>query len=96
MIVDKKQLKKMEFMLVQKNKIKEYLEEHGFDKTGLINISKRMRKDKIDKLEENGIRFTCSNFLGEKPVNVIIWKDTYKKMPKTKHFMYENGRYMIL
>lgn len=91
-VLERDELKDVEFMLVKKEDIKNYLLANGFNDDGLLEQAQRMRKCNIKKEIVNNIRFVCSTYLPEQPVNVVIPKHEYKRMPQTKHYFFEHNK----
>ena len=61
----------------------EYLNKIGWNKTKLVQKSELIRESENEycgNLYEDGCKFVCSRFLYEKPVNVLLKRDTLKKI----------------
>ena len=73
----------LEYALVKKEDIIKHLEDLGWSINKLIKKSKIIREDEAEycgDLYEDGCKFVCSRFLYEKPVNVLIRRETLKKI----------------
>ena len=88
----KSQIKKAEFMIVSKRDIMDFFYRKRLGKKKLDEIQQSMRKNQEQSLVVNEVKFVCSLQLNEKPVNAIIHKAIYEKMPHTQHYMYEDGK----
>lgn len=87
------QIEKIDLMFVRKKSIIDYVLQFGYDFDKLSTLSRFLResgtysmmltKDKQNK--DNKLKLVCSQHLPEKPVNIIISKDTYEKMYGTKY-----------
>lgn len=79
----KADIQELEFGLVYKKDIIEYLNKIGWNKTKLVQKSELIRNDESEycgDLYKDGCKFVCSRFLYEKPVNVLLKRDTLKKI----------------
>lgn len=68
-------IQEMEISLVKKDKIIEYLDKIGWNCDKLIKKSIKMRDNPNEykgKVEKDGCKFVYTDFLVEKPVNVLI------------------------
>jgi hypothetical protein len=89
----------IEVALVEKVSIFQYLESIGWTKEHLFKKQQQIR-DAFDnsttvylgKLDDDGIKFHYSNQLVEKPINILLYRDTFRKLSvfnkvyKTKQF----------
>ena len=76
-------IEELEFTLIKKESIIEYLNSIGWDVTKLMKKSELMRNNEMEyggSLYEDGCKFVCSRFLYEKPVNVLLSRDILKKI----------------
>jgi hypothetical protein len=79
----KDDIKELEIALVRKKEIIEHLESIGWGISQLIKKSELIRENENEycgNLYEDGCKFVCSRFLYEKPVNVLLKRDTLKKI----------------
>lgn len=88
----KSQIKKAEFMIVSNRDIMDYFYRKRLGKKKLNEIQQSMRDNKERSIIVNNVKFVCSLQLNEKPINAIIKKEVYSKMPHTQHYIYENGK----
>ena len=93
-ITTESQLSEVECMLVFKNDIWDYLNSTGVTKTDLIQAAENLRK--MDKNfcrcgTTKKLKLTRSDFLPEKPVNLVIPKYQYLAMPHTECFYYNKA-----
>lgn len=74
-------IQKIDFALVSKNRIFEYLKENGLTKDELRKGCEKIRSidDKI-ATDIKGIDYTYSKQFAEKPINIKMCKDIYKKI----------------
>lgn len=74
-------IQKIDFALVSKKRILEHLNEYGLDIDELREACREIRKldDKIDT-NIKGIEYTYSKQFAEKPINIKMCKDIYKKI----------------
>ena len=76
-------LKDIDVALVSKEKILIYLETLGWDVDKLLVKDEKIR-DGVDKkfgnIRENGCKFSYSDRLFEKPINILLPKETYFKI----------------
>lgn len=85
-IHDASEIREAEIALVLKSDIYEYLESIGWDKEKL-----RMKDDKIrnegdtnfGNVYQNGCKFAYSEYLSEKPINILLTRYTYRHMKHT-------------
>lgn len=96
MIYTVDELKDVEFMLVNKNDIKNYLVEAGVDNQKMKLISTNMRNNDISRQKVGNISFVRTSYLNEQPVNIVINKNIYKTMPLTKSYRYLNGHIKMI
>lgn len=82
----------VEYYLVKKSDIFDYLEKCGFDKERLRKGVEyfRMNPDKKKVLTDFGFKFVTSRQFKESPVNVCIEKSVYNKICKAHRFI---GKY---
>lgn len=82
-LASKEDIQELEIALVSKKSIIEYLKSIGWEIPKLIKKSELIREDENEycgNLYEDGCKFVCSRFLYEKPVNVLLKRDTLKKI----------------
>jgi hypothetical protein len=82
-LTSKEDIQELEFALVSKKSIIEYLKSIGWEIPKLIKKSELIREDENEycgNLYEDGCKFVCSRFLYEKPVNVLLKRDLLKKI----------------
>lgn len=80
LIEDISSLKDIDVALVSKNKIMEYLESIGWTKDKLKNKDNQIRNEndkKFGNINTNGCKFSYSDRLFEKPINILLPKETY-------------------
>lgn len=90
-ISEQEQLNEVECMLVKKSDIWEYLSNIGISKDGLIETAENLRHIDSSSCKygfAEKVKLTKSDFLPEKPINLIITKNQYLKMPHTECFYY--------
>lgn len=81
----------VEYMLVLKQDIIDYLSSIGWAHESLQNKAERIRfcEDRnFGVISINGCKFTFSERLPEKPINVLLSRDIYRNMPHTACFKY--------
>lgn len=86
--INSKNITLVEYFLVKKSKIIEYLEQCGFDKDRLREAAKYTREHTDKENEEiqkkcfntYGFKFTINRSFPENPVNICIKRDVYKKI----------------
>lgn len=79
----KDDIQELEIALVKKKTIIEYLESIGWGVQQLIKKSELIREEENEycgNLYKDECKFVCSRFLYEKPVNVLLKRDTLKKI----------------
>jgi hypothetical protein len=82
-LMSKDDIKELEIALVNKKSIIEHLDSIGWGISQLIRKSELIRENEHEycgNLYEDGCKFVCSRFLYEKPVNVLLKRDTLKKI----------------
>lgn len=75
-----------EYMLVMKDDIKEYLQSIGWTDENLRKKCERIREgndSNMGSYHENGCKFSFPQYLPEKPINILIKRNTYRKMKHT-------------
>ncbi len=91
---DKNDIQEIEYSLVYKRDIINYLESIGWDELRLIRKSELIRENENEycgDLYKDGCRFVCSRFLYEKPVNVLIKREKLKKLSVLTEKIVKNG-----
>lgn len=80
--INRKNITLIEYILVEKQKIKEYLKECGFDENRLRNGANYIREhDDTDSYKtKHGFKFVISRNLKECPVNLCINRSVYLKL----------------
>ena len=84
-----------EMVLVEKKRIKEYLESLGWNKDKLHRKSELIREGKDENfgnIKKNGCKFSFSNYdwMPERPINVLVPREKLVKMAVfSKKFKYE-------
>jgi len=76
---DESDILEMEIALVRREAILAYLQHFGWDKRKLLRKARRIREqyhENLGSIETNGCKFVFSDKLVEKPVNVLISRDT--------------------
>ncbi len=82
-LTSKDDIQELEIALVNKKSIIEHLDSIGWGISQLIRKSELIRENEHEycgNLYEDGCKFVCSRFLYEKPVNVLLNRDTLKKI----------------
>lgn len=80
LIKDISSLKDVDVALVSKNKIMEHLESIGWTKEKLKTKDNQIRNENdinFGDINTNGCKFSYSNRLFEKPINILLPKETY-------------------
>lgn len=80
LIENKDSFKDVDVALVSKEKIILHLESLGWDVDRLLLKAERIRDgidDNFGNIKKNGCKFSYSEHLKEKPVNVLLFKETY-------------------
>lgn len=80
LIKDISSLKDIDVALVSKNKIMEHLESIGWTKDNLKTKDNQIRNEndkKFGNINTNGCKFSYSDRLFEKPINILLPKETY-------------------
>ena len=80
LIKDISSLKDIDVALVSKNKIMEHLESIGWTKEKLKTKDNQIRNEndkKFGNINTNGCKFSYSDRLFEKPINILLPKETY-------------------
>ena len=80
LIKDISSLKDIDVALVSKNKIMEHLESIGWTKDNLKTKDNKIRNENdtnFGNINTNGCKFSYSNRLFEKPINILLPKETY-------------------
>ena len=80
--IDRNNIKKLEWALVKRDKIMKFLEERGWTLEMLAKQDEQIRKRGSVKTTEfiDDVRFTYSDRLFEKPINLLLKKETYLKL----------------
>lgn len=81
-------IRKAEIMIVDKHRLKFYVN-HFFSDDMMLNLSDSMRSEDMKYYNVRGcydMHFTYTNFLGEKPVNLIVNKSLLKRFA-TKYYI---------
>lgn len=89
-IKEKDQLEEFEFMLVNKKEVRQMLYKNGLTNEDLKRISFYMRDNNIKRYDEKFARFVCSTHLSEKPINIVIPKNTYLTLKNTRYYVYKH------
>lgn len=79
----KEDIQELEYALVYKEDIVDYLESIGWNESKLIKKADLIREDEHEycgDLYKDGCKFVCSRFLYEKPVNVLIKREKLKEL----------------
>ena len=80
LIKDISSLKNIDVALVSKNKIMEHLESIGWTKDNLKTKDNKIRNENdknFGNINTNGCKFSYSDRLFEKPINILLPKETY-------------------
>lgn len=80
LIKDISSLKDIDVALVSKNKIMEHLESIGWTKDNLKTKDNKIRNENdknFGNINTNGCKFSYSDRLFEKPINILLPKETY-------------------
>lgn len=80
LIKDISSLKDVDVALVSKNKIMEHLESIGWTKENLKTKDNKIRNENdmnFGNINTNGCKFSYSSRLFEKPINILLPKETY-------------------
>ena len=80
--IDRNNIKKLEWALVKRDKIMKFLEERGWTLEMLAKQDEQIRKRGSVKTTEfiDDVRFTYSDRFFEKPINLLLKKETYLKL----------------
>ena len=74
----------VEYMLVPKKAIRDYLAKEGWTKEALIKKSEEIRRNgvsgQIDKTEDKDYWFFYTTKLVEKPINIVLRKKIYRQL----------------
>ena len=76
-------VREIEVALVDKNKILSFLETLGWTVEKMLDKAQKMRENEAEyggNVHKHGCKFTCSRFLVEQPVNVLISRENLKKI----------------
>ena len=80
------EIREAEIALVLKQDIYDYLYTIGWT-IPLLKVKDKRIRDGNDKnfgnVNENGCKFAFSPYLSEKPINILLSRDIYRKMPHT-------------
>jgi len=80
------EIREAEIALVLKQDIYDYLYTIGWT-IPLLKVKDERIRSGTDKnfgnINENGCKFAFSPYLSEKPINILLSRDTYRKMPHT-------------
>ena len=88
--------KEVEVALVSKEKIMIYLESLGWDVDKLLIKDERIRDgidDNFGNIKENGCKFSYSERLFEKPINILLPKQAYIKIADEHSIIMKSSRY---
>lgn len=80
--IDRNNIKRLQWALVKRDKIMKFLEERGWTLEMLAKQDEQIRKRGSVKTTEfiNDVRFSYSDKLFEKPINLLLKKETYLKL----------------
>lgn len=87
----------IEAMLVEKKKLLNEIEKHGFTTNRLLTYAQEIRKrvnngnEKEEQRLDDDIRIVYSGFLNEKPVNAVIKKSLLKSIASAVYLISEDG-----
>lgn len=88
--------KEVEVALVSKEKIMIYLESLGWDVDKLLIKDERIRDgidDNMGDIRKNGCKFSYSERLFEKPINILLPKQAYIKIADEHNIIMKSSRY---
>lgn len=88
--------KEVEVALVSKEKIMIYLESLGWDVDKLLIKDERIRDgidDNLGDIRKNGCKFSYSERLFEKPINILLPKQAYIKIADEYKTIMKSSRY---
>ena len=88
--------KEVEVALVSKEKIMIYLESLGWDVDKLLIKDERIRDgidDNLGDIRKNGCKFSYSERLFEKPINILLPKQAYIKIADEHKKIMKSSRY---
>lgn len=88
--------KEVEVALVSKEKIMIYLESLGWDVDKLLIKDERIRDgidDNLGDIRKNGCKFSYSERLFEKPINILLPKQAYIKIADEHNIIMKSSRY---
>jgi hypothetical protein len=88
--------KEVEVALVSKEKIMIYLESLGWDVDKLLIKDERIRDgidDNLGDIRKNGCKFSYSERLFEKPINILLPKQAYIKIADEHTIIMKSSRY---
>ena len=88
--------KEVEVALVSKEKIMIYLESLGWDVDKLLIKDERIRDgidDNMGDIKKNGCKFSYSERLFEKPINILLPKQAYIKIADEHSIIMKSSRY---
>lgn len=88
--------KEIEVALVSKEKIMIYLESLGWDVDKLLIKDERIRDgidDNLGDIKKNGCKFSYSERLFEKPINILLPKQAYIKIADEHSIIMKSSRY---
>lgn len=88
--------KEVEVALVSKEKIMIYLESLGWDVDKLLIKDERIRDgidDNLGDIKKNGCKFSYSERLFEKPINILLPKQAYIKIADEHSIIMKSSRY---
>ena len=88
--------KEIEVALVSKEKIMIYLESLGWDVDKLLIKDERIRDgidDNLGDIRKNGCKFSYSERLFEKPINILLPKQAYIKIADEHNIIMKSFRY---
>lgn len=88
--------KEVEVALVSKEKIMIYLESLGWDVDKLLIKDERIRDgidDNLGDIRKNGCKFSYSERLFEKPINILLPKQAYIKIADEHSIIMKSSRY---
>lgn len=90
LIYDVNSFKDVDVALVAKSKIMEHLSNLGWNKGNLMKKQELIRNGnkELGNLNKNGCKFSFSTHLREKPINILLKKETYLQIADiTKHII---------
>ena len=91
-ITSPNEIEEAEIMLIQKSDIFDYLKTIGWDKTKLRKKNNQIRycgDRNFGSFKENGCKISYAEYLPEKPINLLLTREVYSKMPHTIRQIYK-------